>query len=76
MEKVSDMDVEIAIPGHGSIGTKIRILELIDYITDLTVIAREKDHIEDIKVPNNYKNWGSPEVYQQNFKMLKGILEC
>lgn len=55
MEKVSDMDVEIAIPGHGSIGTKIRILELIDYITDLTVIAREKDHIEDIKVPNNYK---------------------
>lgn len=42
LEKVSDMDVEIAIPGHGSIGTKIRILELIDYITDLTVIAREK----------------------------------
>ncbi|OSX89414.1 MBL fold metallo-hydrolase [Bacillus nitratireducens] len=76
LEKVNNMNVEIAIPGHGSIGTKIHTLELIDYITDLTVIAREKDHIEDIKVPNNYKKWGSPEIYQQNFKMLKGILKC
>ncbi|MBW5468957.1 MBL fold metallo-hydrolase [Brevibacillus formosus] len=76
LEKVRAMDVKIAIPGHGSIGTKIHILELINYINDLTVIAREKDQIEDIKVPNNYKNWRSPEVYQQNFKILKEILKC
>ncbi|MED0986315.1 MBL fold metallo-hydrolase [Bacillus paramycoides] len=74
LEIISDMDIEIAVPGHGSIGTKVHISKLIDYIIDLTVLTRTNINIEDTIVPIKYKNWDSPEIYQQNLKMLKGIV--
>ncbi|MGG2065235.1 MBL fold metallo-hydrolase [Bacillus sp. S14(2024)] len=76
LKKVGEMDIDIAVPGHGSIGTKTNLSKVIDYIVDLTVIARENNDIENIKLPHDYKNWDSPEIYQQNFKMLKEILNC
>lgn len=42
LKEVERMDIDIAIPGHGSVGTKINFLQVIDYIHNLTAIAQKK----------------------------------
>lgn len=75
LKKVKGMDIDVAIPGHGPIGRKIHLTKVINYINELMEIARERNEIEDSKLPNNYKNWSSPEIFQQNLKILKDMLD-
>lgn len=76
LEEVGSMDIDIAIPGHGSVGTKRNFLQVIDYIHNLTAIAQKHNEIETIPLPNDYKNWPSPQIYYQNVKTLKELLHC
>ncbi|MGG2014141.1 MBL fold metallo-hydrolase [Bacillus sp. S10(2024)] len=76
LKEVEKMDIDIAIPGHGSVGTNINFLQVIDYIHNLTSIVQEKNEIETLQLPNDYKNWPSPQIYHQNIKTLKELLHC
>ncbi|SFC46658.1 Glyoxylase, beta-lactamase superfamily II [Bacillus sp. 491mf] len=76
LKEVERMDIDIAIPGHGSVGTKLNFLQIIDYIHNLTVTAQKHNEIETIPLPNDYKNWPSPQIYHQNVKTLKELLHC
>ncbi|ENQ3078917.1 MBL fold metallo-hydrolase [Bacillus cereus] len=76
LKEVERMDIDIAIPGHGSVGTKINFLQVIDYIHNLTAIAQKNNEIETIQLPNSYLNWPSPQIFHQNVKTLKELLHC
>lgn len=76
LKEVEKMDIDIAIPGHGSVGTKMNFLEVIDYIHNLTAIAQKHNEIEIIPLPNSYPNWPSPQIFHQNVKILKELLNC
>ncbi|MDP4147602.1 MAG: MBL fold metallo-hydrolase, partial [Bacillota bacterium] len=71
LSKVKDFAIEKAIPGHGPIGTKEDILKLITYINELKTLSKESNNLEEILIPDKYKEWASPELFIQNLKMLK-----
>ncbi|QED46287.1 MBL fold metallo-hydrolase [Cytobacillus dafuensis] len=73
LKKVESMEIEIAVPGHGSVGTKKNLSEVITYINDLSALARDSNSNEEIKLPNIYKHWSSPKIYQQNYKTIKAF---
>jgi cyclase len=70
LKKVKLMDFNVAIPGHGSVGKKEDFSKLIDYIYRLSNIVRKKDDIEESEIPDLYRDWGSPEVYHRNLKII------
>lgn len=74
LKQLAGMDVEIVIPGHGSIGTKEDIYKVIDYINEIMIIAKEINETEETEVPHKYRNWSSKEVYQQNIKRLRELI--
>jgi cyclase len=72
LKEIEGMDIQIAVPGHGPLGTKIHLSKVIEYIEDLCEIVRKGSKIED-KLPDKYQNWSTPEIYQQNLKRLKEL---
>jgi len=74
LKKVERLDIDVAIPGHGPTGTKEDISIIINYISELTSIAEKSNQNEDIEIPEIYKDWGSPEIYQQNIERLRALL--
>ena len=74
MKKVEKLDIDVAVPGHGPTGTKEDISKIINYISDLTSIAEKSKPNEDIEIPEIFKDWSSPEIYQQNITRLRGLL--
>ncbi len=74
LKKVERLDIDVAVPGHGPTGTKEDISKIINYISELTSIAEKSNKNEDIKIPEIYKDWSSPEIYQQNIERLRALL--
>lgn len=74
LKKVEGMEIDVAVPGHGPVGTKEDISTIIHYISDLTAIIKESNKNEEIEIPAKYKNWSSPEVFQQNIKIVEALL--
>ncbi|WP_042150232.1 MBL fold metallo-hydrolase [Paucisalibacillus sp. EB02] len=70
LRRIEGLEFDIAIPGHGPVGTKEDVTKLITYITDIKEIVIENDRFEEVEIPDTYKDWESPEVYQQSLKML------
>ncbi|KSU64557.1 Second ring cyclase [[Bacillus] enclensis] len=70
LRKVVDFDFEAAIPGHGSVGGKDDVIQLILYINELQDAVRECGSIEEIDIPEKYRDWKSPDVFYQNIKLL------
>ncbi|MFD3448422.1 MBL fold metallo-hydrolase [Microbacteriaceae bacterium 4G12] len=73
LKEVENIEFDIAIPGHGSLGTKLDLLKLVDYINDLIHIVKETSSNEEIRVPTIYNNWNSPEIYHQSLKRLREL---
>ncbi|MBV7507797.1 MBL fold metallo-hydrolase [Bacillus sp. sid0103] len=71
LKTVEELDFKIAVPGHGPVGTKNDLKELINYIEIISQIAKTANNVDDIPLPDNYQNWSSPEIYQQNLKRLQ-----
>lgn len=74
LKKIELMEIDVAVPGHGSLGTKQDISKVIHYISDLTAIVRGGHPIEDVKIPVKYRDWGSSEVFMQNIKIVEALL--
>ncbi|MGF7014682.1 glyoxylase-like metal-dependent hydrolase (beta-lactamase superfamily II) [Ornithinibacillus bavariensis] len=70
LKEIEQLDFEVAIPGHGTVGKKKDLTKLINYFNELISVIRENDSIEEIELPSRYSNWSSPEVYFQNLKIL------
>lgn len=70
LKKVELMVIDVAISGHGSIGTKKDLLKMIDYINELKNVVGKNNNIEEIEMPAKYRDWSSPEVYHQNLKLI------
>lgn len=60
---LENLDIETIIPGHGPIGGKFLILQMLEYISTIENLAldlSEKEEIPDlatIKIPEKYENW-------------------
>ncbi|WP_223254465.1 MBL fold metallo-hydrolase [Bacillus sp. HNG] len=74
LKEIEALDFDVAIPGHGPVGTNQDISKLLHYITNLKNIVKENENLEGIEVPIEYQDWKSPGVYQQNVKMLRKAL--
>ncbi|NYE09549.1 glyoxylase-like metal-dependent hydrolase (beta-lactamase superfamily II) [Bacillus niacini] len=68
LERVKEIDFVVAIPGHGPVGTKRDLSKLIEYIIDITKMARTTN--EEIAIPEKYQNWSSSEIFHQNISGL------
>ncbi|MEI5907505.1 MBL fold metallo-hydrolase [Bacillus spongiae] len=71
LKKIERMDIEVAVPGHGSLGTKKDILTLMNYISHLISKTRKDNNKEEVVMPTIYNEWTSPEIYQENSKIIK-----
>ncbi|MEY9979254.1 MBL fold metallo-hydrolase [Lysinibacillus sp. RC79] len=71
--KVGQLEIDMAVPGHGPTGTKEDISKIINYISELITIAEESKQNEEIAIPEIFKDWSSPEIYQQNIKRLREL---
>ncbi|MGN7401834.1 MBL fold metallo-hydrolase [Cytobacillus praedii] len=74
LKKVMLMEIDVAVPGHGSAGTKEDISKVIHYLSDLTAIVRGSHSIEEIKIPAKYSDWSSSDVFLQNIKIVEALL--
>lgn len=71
LNKVMSFEIQKAIPGHGPIGTKEDLAKLMNYIKELKMISNEDIHLDEVPIPDQYKEWASPELFKQNLKMLR-----
>lgn len=75
LKKVEHMEIDVAVPEHGSVGTKEDISKVIHYISDLTAIARGSHSIEEIKIPAKYSDWSSSDVFFAKYKNSRGFIK-
>lgn len=74
LEKVSQLDIEIIIPGHGMPGTMENVHLTYQYLKDIERIGNElapyqnEQPLKPIEMPNTYKEWESPHVFQNNIR--------
>ncbi|TLS37140.1 MBL fold metallo-hydrolase [Pseudalkalibacillus caeni] len=68
LNKLKEMEIETIIPGHGPVGNKQNVYEIFNYIKHLLKAVSESS--EGNVLPENYKRWLSPEIYQQNIKTI------
>ncbi|MGE7997486.1 MBL fold metallo-hydrolase [Lysinibacillus sp. NPDC093190] len=73
LKNVARLEIAVAVPGHGPTGTKEDISKIINYISELITIAEESKQNEEIAIPEIFKDWSSPEIYQQNIKRLREL---
>jgi cyclase len=71
LKKIEEMDIEFAVPGHGSVGTKKNISNLIEYMNEIITVANTTKYIDQMKIPDKYQHWSAPENYQQSLKKLQ-----
>lgn len=77
LEQLLIMDSEKVVPGHGPVGTKENIRQMILYIRKLENLTRQMvktgqsiDAIEQIEAPSPYTQWCFNNFYQINMKFL------
>ncbi|WP_265182912.1 MBL fold metallo-hydrolase [Bacillus gaemokensis] len=73
LETIERLEIDKAVPGHGPIGIKADLRKVIEYIEELTLLARENANIDDVQCPSAYKNWHDPEIFTSNLKYLEKI---
>jgi glyoxylase-like metal-dependent hydrolase (beta-lactamase superfamily II) len=76
LEKMTDLEIEWAIPGHGPVGTLANVSQLIRYFNMLITVAKgsESFDADPLIIPEIYQNWASPEMFSQNLNLLKETL--
>ncbi|WP_245948363.1 MBL fold metallo-hydrolase [Falsibacillus pallidus] len=68
LEAVLQFNLQIAIPGHGQVGTADHLGIVKNYIKRFVSMKQEDSFPE--KMPYEYLHWSNGEMYQQNIKMI------
>lgn len=74
LEKMTDFEIEWAVPGHGPIGTRANMSQQIHYFNMLITFAKGSQSLDLLVLPEIYQNWASPEMFTQNLNLLKETL--
>ncbi|OZM58083.1 MBL fold metallo-hydrolase [Lottiidibacillus patelloidae] len=75
LEEIEKLVFQFAVPGHGPIGTKTDLLNVKEYLEELYEVVSDSGNVEEFQMPDKYKSWSSPSLYQQNIKNVKAIKE-
>jgi len=77
LNELLTLNASCFIPGHGPIGTVEDIRSMISYVEDclsmgekLAQAGIEDEALSDIPVPQKYKNWGLPHMFQDNIASI------
>ena len=80
LRQIKAMDVDLYLPGHGDIGTKQNVEELIGYLTDLQSGVKDgiakgmsKEAIKTLAFPR-YKDWRSSQLAPAHLEALHHLL--
>lgn len=78
LEKVNNLAIQKAIPGHGSIGTKKDIIKLKNYINEMKLLSKKVSNMEDVSIPPAYQDWTTinidvMELFIKNLNILKEL---
>lgn len=71
LEELLTWDIRVAIPGHGQVGTKNDLMTMSQYIHDLKTIIAQGENLDQINIPEPYKEWTQPEIFHRNLKQLQ-----
>ncbi|ASK61142.1 MBL fold metallo-hydrolase [Virgibacillus phasianinus] len=71
LKKVDEIDIKTVIPGHGPVATKEEFGPIIDYMQDISKLAKSDQDIDAIEIPEKYKDWESGNVFHPNLKVLR-----
>jgi glyoxylase-like metal-dependent hydrolase (beta-lactamase superfamily II) len=74
LEEMRTWDINVAIPGHGSVGTKSDLNKIVQYMKDIQILAQSTVDPEQIKIPLPYQNWSFPEFFKNNIKQLRELV--
>ncbi|MGP4080891.1 MBL fold metallo-hydrolase [Pseudalkalibacillus sp. R45] len=72
LNEINKLDIEVAVPGHGAIGTKRELGKVTEYIQQLLNIAENTLDIERMTIPPAYQKWTSSGIFHKNLKLIKG----
>jgi glyoxylase-like metal-dependent hydrolase (beta-lactamase superfamily II) len=77
LSQIEALDVEIAAPGHGPVGSKDDLVRMRQYITDLLGLAAvvvtgggTKERAAETVMPEEYRGWAAPTVFPENMQRL------
>ena len=80
LRQIKAMDVDVYLPGHGEIGTKQNVEELIGYLTDLQAGVKDaiakglsRDAVKALAFPQ-YKDWRSSRLAPAHLEALYHLL--
>lgn len=71
LKKVDELDMKIVVPGHGPVATKDEFGPIVDYMQDISELAKGDKDIDTIEIPDKYKEWKSGNVFHPNLKVLR-----
>ena len=77
LEQIGQLDLEMVVPGHGTVGDGWAIVRTRQYITDLqNLVLAVRDAggdvaaLEALPLPAPYAAWESPSVFTANLRFL------
>ncbi len=77
LNEIDLLDFEYAVPGHGPIGSHESLMEMREYIADLTALARKaveqvvsEDDAAALPIPEAYEAWEGSDMFALNMRAL------
>jgi cyclase len=77
LTRIEALDFDIAVPGHGPVGSKDDLVRMRRYITDLLGLASTivttggaKERAAEAVLPEEYRGWAAPTVFSENLRKL------
>ncbi|MFX3659487.1 MAG: MBL fold metallo-hydrolase [Ectobacillus sp.] len=74
LKRLSSLEADIIVPGHGEIALAQQVEEMREYFSDLQRTARIwkawGEGMEEQAIPEKYKHWQGPSIYYDNLQML------
>ncbi|MFC4411809.1 MBL fold metallo-hydrolase [Chungangia koreensis] len=71
LQKLSELEIELIVTGHGGIVQKGQINLLIEYLNHLRKIVLEKENdLSTIRIPTNYADWLGVDGFKRNVHVV------
>ena len=70
LERLLELQWETVVPGHGPVSGREVIEPLRDYLLALDEAVREG-----VELPDRFREWGQPEMWERNVAALRGTIE-